>query len=99
MSGERKLFLTDKFKIRKNFHIFDNATPFKSSGIIKNSNLFLTTSDTQTSWLSWGLDVPTLMLDINSEIPVRENESRVFIENRSSKVDIDTVVNQIWRNL
>jgi len=99
LAGERKLFLTDKFKIRKNFHIFDNITPFKASGIIKNSSLFLTTSDTQTAWLSWGLDAPTIMLDINSEIPVRENESRFFIESRSSKVDIDAVVNQIWRNL
>lgn len=99
LTGERKLFLTDKFKIRKNFSVIDNATPSKASGIINGSNLFLTTSDSQMTWLAWGLGVNTITLDINTDVPIRDNDTRIFVENRTSKVNIDEVVNQIWRNL
>lgn len=99
LSGERKLFLTEKFKIRKNFHVINNLTPFKASGIINNSNLFLTTSDSQTSWLAWGLDAPTILLNIDSDVPDRDNEIRFFIDRKSSIIDTDPMVNQVWRNL
>jgi len=99
LSGERKLFLTDRFKIRKNFHILDNFSPIKASSIINNSRLFLTTSDTQLSWLSWGLNTTTFMLNIISEIPERNNEKRFTIEDRSSKIDIDKIMSDIWKVL
>jgi hypothetical protein len=99
LSGERKLFLTDKFRIRKNINICDNLTPSKASGIINSGNLFITTSDSQTSWLAWGLDVPTILLDIDSEVPERDSEIRIYIDKRNSKIDIDTIMNQVWRNL
>jgi len=94
--GENKLFLTDKFKIRKNFHVFDNVTPVKASGMINSCKLFLTMSDSQTQWLSWALNTPTILLDIDSEVPERNNETRVFIEKRTSLIDFDSIIEHIW---
>lgn len=94
--GERKLFLTEKFRIRKNFHVFDNLTPVKASGLINSCNLFLTTSDSQTSWLAWALNKPTILLNLGSEVPERNNETRIYIEKRTSPLDFDNIIDTIW---
>lgn len=99
LSGERKLFLTDKYRIRRNFRIFDNITPIKACSIINSCSLFLTTSDTQLSWLSWGLDAPTIMLNIDTDIPKRNNEERFNIEDRKSTIKFESVINHVWRVL
>jgi len=98
LSGERKLFKTDKFKIRKNIHIVENLTPFKASGIIRNCNLFITTSDTDLSWLAWGLDKTTIFLDLGSEIPFNDNFINVPL-NRDNIIPVEDIVSHVWRNL
>jgi hypothetical protein len=99
LSNEKSLLVDNEcYKLRKNLNIMNNLTPLKAASIISSCNLFITTSDTNLSWIGYGLNVQTILLDIDTELPKSDLIMR-FSLNRRDTVNIDNVINNVWRNL
>lgn len=84
-----------EYKLKKNISFF-NVNEFEASGFVKNSNLFITHSETLLNWIAFGCKAKTFNLKIQEgtdDIPPCS-----WFENiKSEKLNFDQLFNDFWR--
>lgn len=105
LPDEIKLLDVSKFKIRKNIRIYEKNTHFHLSGLINKCKLLLTTSNSEASWLSWGLKKNTIVLKTSNYdmIPNDNNIDIIDVKSHSKakndSIAIDNIISKIYKYL
>lgn len=102
---EFKLLETSRFNIRKNIHVYENKSYFHMSGLINKCKLLITSSNSVSSWISWGLKKNTIIMDASENDMIPEGECVDIVEvedgpkNKTNLSVIDSVINKIYKYL